>query len=67
MAWYDTLINWGIPIGVIIFLFSIFYTKFREPFDAMFRGIKNVFMAVGGKGKKAVDNSYTVVYRYGAE
>lgn len=65
MAWYDNLINWGIPIGVILFLGSIFYTKFKEPFDALFRGMKHVLSTIGGSGKKKVQESYETVYRYG--
>lgn len=67
MPTFSSILNWAIPAGVILFLFSIFYGKFRETFDTMFGFIKSGFSAVTGSGSKVKEKAedYTYTYRFG--
>jgi hypothetical protein len=60
------ILEWAIPIGVIVFIFGLFYSKFKNTFDVIGNGIKNIFSKVVGGGKeKAKDAVYEVQYKYG--
>lgn len=62
---FDSVANWAIPLGVIIFLFGLFYSKFKETFDTIGRGIKSVFSKMVGGGKTKANEVYEVRYKYG--
>jgi len=68
MGW-DSLINWAIPLGIILWLAFLFYVKFKEIFDTMFRTFGRWFGGaygtVSGKTKDIADSSYETVYSYG--
>jgi len=62
----DSILNVVIPMGIVIFLFFLFYSKFKDTFDAMFRAIAGLFSKVSGKGSAAKQNiqeRYEYVYR----
>jgi hypothetical protein len=65
----DTIINWGVPLLVIGFLFFLFYQQFKSTFDFALDKIKWVAMAaassVTGKTKDKAKDVYEVVYTYG--
>lgn len=69
MGYFDTIINYGIPLGIIVWLAFLFYIKFKEVFDKMFMSIGklfgNIFGAVSGKTKSVAEDSYEIVYNYG--
>jgi len=68
-SWVDNLINYGVPLGVILWIAFLFYVKFKETFDTMFRTIsgwiKGLFGAISGKTQDIAESSYEVVYTYG--
>lgn len=69
MTWFDTVINWGVPLGIVLWLGFLFYIKFKEVFDTMFRTvggwIGRAFGSVSGSARDAAETGYEVVYTYG--
>ena len=69
MSVWDSLINYGVPLGIIVWLAFIFYVKFKQVFDTMFRiiggWIGGAFGAVSGRTKDKVEEGYEMVYTYG--
>lgn len=42
----SSILNWAVPLGVILIFFALMYTKMKEPLDTLFKWIKNAFSYV---------------------
>ena len=60
----DSILNWLVPVIIILVFAGILYTKLKEPIDQVFRWIGSLFKA--GRDKMGDrTQEYTTVYRYG--
>lgn len=69
MASLDSVLNWLVPIIVILGIGAMLYTsKLKEPINQFFRWIGKTIMWVTGNAKEKVENAtknYEVTYTYG--
>lgn len=60
----DSVLNWLVPVIIILVFAGILYTKMKEPIDQVFKWIGGLFRAGADKmGDRTQE--YTTVYRYG--
>ena len=57
----DSILNWGMPILVVLFFVGVFYMKLKEPADKFLRwignGIKNLISGGAESAKETVLNT----------
>jgi hypothetical protein len=64
---FNSIINWVIPIGIVLFVVSIIYGSMKPMFDKFFSFLGDAFRWFGGKaggaGSKAAEYTTQIVYR----
>ena len=60
----DSVLNWLIPVIIILVFAGILYTKMKQPIDQVFRWIAGLFKA-GANKMSDKTQEYTTVYKYG--
>jgi len=63
MPTLDQVLNIVIPIGIIFFLFSLFYSKFKPSFDIMFMWMARAFSKLTQLGGGRATEYSQIVYR----
>lgn len=62
MASLDSIINFALPIGIIIFLLVLMFEKVREPLFSFFGWVKNLFSSATDRAKD-VELHGDIIYR----
>lgn len=62
MSKFDDVLNWLVPIIIIILFIAMMYVKIPEPFNVVGRWIRKLFGYIGDKTSEVGETK--LVYKY---